>query len=118
MNIGVDYLLMGIRIKSRRIALRMKQYELAKQLEISNNHLSSIEKGKEKPSIDLLLKICNILKVTPDYLLLGLTHPNDIPQNIMDCLRLCSPSDIELAKHFIELLVERNKNNPNDKYSV
>ena len=37
---------MGNRIKLRRKELRIKQSELAEKLDISNNHISSIENGR------------------------------------------------------------------------
>lgn len=110
MNLNEQYIAMGNRIKLRRKELRIKQSELAEKLEVSNNHISSIENGREKPSLDIFIKICDELKVTPDYLLLGSIHTNDIPQNIIEGLRLCSADDIELARQFIELLINRNKN--------
>ena len=99
---------MGSRIKIRRIELRIKQAELAERLNISNNHMSSIENGRQKPSLDIFIQICNLLNVTPDYLLLGNMHAYNIPKDIIDKLRLCNQSDIELAGDFIELLVKRN----------
>ena len=99
---------MGNRIKIRRKELRIKQAELAEQLNISNNHMSSIENGRQKPSLDIFIRICNLLNVTPDYLLLGNMHAYNIPQDIIDKLRLYNQSDIELAGDFIELLVKRN----------
>ena len=75
---------MGNRIKIRRKELRIKQAELAERLNISNNHMSSIENGRQKPSLDIFIQICNLLNVTPDYLLLGSTHAYNIPQDIMD----------------------------------
>lgn len=107
---------MGNRIKLRRKELRIKQAELAVILDISNNHMSSIENGRQKPSLDTFIGICNNLKVTPDYLLLGIMHSYSLtPQNILDKLSLCSQSDIELASNFIELLVNRNvKSNQSD----
>ena len=99
---------MGNRIKVRRKELRIKQAELAEKLNISNNHMSSIENGRQKPSLDIFIQICNLLSVTPDYLLLGSMHAYNIPQDIIDKLRLCSPSDVELAGDFIELVVKRN----------
>ncbi len=99
---------MGARIKTRRKELRMKQAELAEALDISNNHMSSIENGKQKPSLNTFIEICKCLNVTPDYLLLGTMHSYNIPQDISDKLRLCNQSDIVLAKDFIELLVRRN----------
>lgn len=105
---------MGNRIKLRRKELKLKQSELAEFLDISNNHMSSIETGRQKPSMDIFIKLCDELKVTPDYLLLGSMHATNIPQDISDKLRLCNKSDIELAKKFIELLVERNKSTWNE----
>jgi len=99
---------MGSRIKIRRIELRIKQAELAERLNISNNHMSSIKNGRQKPSLDIFIQICNLLNVTPDYLLLGNMHAYNIPKDIIDKLRLCNQSDIELAGDFIELLVKRN----------
>lgn len=104
----LHYQNMGIRIKTRRKELKIKQAELAEMLEISNNHMSSIENGKQKPSLDTFIGICRCLNVSPDYLLLGAMHAYNVPQDILDKLRLCSPADVELAKNFIELLVNRN----------
>uniref|UniRef100_N2ABF3 HTH cro/C1-type domain-containing protein n=1 Tax=Eubacterium plexicaudatum ASF492 TaxID=1235802 RepID=N2ABF3_9FIRM len=106
-----QYYEMGNRIKIRRKELKLKQAELAESLEIPNNHMSSIETGRQKPSMDIFIGICKYLNVTPDYLLLGTMHAYNVPQDILDKLRLCSQSDIELAKDFIELLVKRNNKN-------
>lgn len=107
---------MGRRIKLRRKELHFKQRELAEQLSISNNHISAIENGRERPSIELLLDLCEKLEVTSDYILLGNIHANNIPQNIMDNLRLCRNEDIELVSKFVELLVERNINKFNQDH--
>lgn len=112
-----QYKEMGARIKLRRRELKIKQAELAEALEISNNHMSSIENGRQKPSLDTFISICKCLNVTPDYLLLGTMHAYNIPQDILDKLRLCNQSDIELAKGFVELLVKRNSTgNTKDGY--
>ena len=103
------YYEMGNRIKLRRKELHIMQYELAEKLDISNNHISSIENGKEKPSLDLFISLCEELHVTPDYLLLGSMHANNIPLDIVDGLRLCSQDYIELTRQFVELLIRRNK---------
>lgn len=49
---------MGNRIKLRRKELHFKQADLAELLEISNNHMSAIERGREKPSLDTFISIC------------------------------------------------------------
>lgn len=118
MHLDIQYNVIGNRIQLRRKELGLKQYELAEQLDISNNHMSSIENGREKPSLEILLHICDLLNVTPDYLLLGNMHTDDISQDILASLRLCRQEDVKLARNFIELLVERNQSNWNQKHSV
>ena len=111
--IPMQYKDMGSRIKLRRKELNIKQAALAETLEISNNHMSAIENGREKPSLDIFVQICHNLNVTPDYLLLGNMNAYNIPKDISEKLRLCSQDDIELAKDFIELLVKRNQERNN-----
>lgn len=106
-----QYKEMGKRIKARRKEKNIKQADLAEALDISNNHLSSIENGRQKPSLDTFIKICNHLEVTPDYLLLGSMHAYNIPEHINENLKLCSQYDIILVGDIIKLLVERNKSN-------
>lgn len=99
---------MGNRIKNRRKELNIKQSELAEQIGISNNHMSTIECGTGKPSIDAFLNICDILKVTPDYLLLGNIHADNVSQNIIDKLRLCNADDLWVIEQLVEAMVRKN----------
>lgn len=109
----IQYDILGKRIQLRRRELGIKQQDLAEQLNISNNHMSSIETGRAKPSLEVLLNICEILHVTPDFLLLDNMHADDISRDIMDGLNLCSSEDRDLTRRFIELLIERNPKNRN-----
>lgn len=106
-----NYNEMGNRIRLRRLELKMKQYELAAFINISENHMSSIERGCEKPSMDKFIAICRYLKVSPDYLVLGEMHPHNVPLNILDKLQLCSDEDVKLVQDIVELLVKRNSKN-------
>lgn len=99
---------MGNRIKNQRKELNIKQSELAEQIGISNNHMSTIECGTGKPSIDAFLNICDILKVTPDYLLLGSIHADNVSQNIIDKLRLCNDDDLWVIEQLVEAMVRKN----------
>jgi DNA-binding XRE family transcriptional regulator len=53
----------GIQIKRARNRAQITQQQLAKQVGCSRNHISSIETGKCQPSLDLWLKIQQILKL-------------------------------------------------------
>ncbi len=105
-----QFIIMGKRIRLRRKELCLTQNKLAELLDVSNNHLSAIENGREKPSLEKFVTLCELLKTTPDFLLLGNLHPCNIPQNISDNLCLCDTKDIKLAEQIVELLVARNQN--------
>ena len=57
---------MGTRMKRRRKELKMSQAELAEKVNVSNNHISSIETGKQIPSLTTFVKICEQLDTTPE----------------------------------------------------
>lgn len=103
----IDYTLLGNRIKTRRINKNLRQSQLAEMLNISNNHLSAIENGREKPSLDLLFSICEMLETTPDYMLLGCPRINNTPKALADSLKLCSESDIQIISGIVNVFIER-----------
>lgn len=55
--------LFGGRIKSLREAKGWTQEKLAEKMDISSNYLSSMERGKENPTFDMLIKFADALKV-------------------------------------------------------
>ncbi len=103
-----DFEAMGNRIKQRRLDMHLKQRDLAEKLDVSNNHISSIEQSKSQPSIDLLLDLCDILNTTPDYLLLGTTHANNLPHNIYDRLTLCNEDQLNTIDAMVEYFIHLN----------
>ena len=113
-NMECNLIEMGNRISIRRKNFKISQNALAEIVGISNNHMSNIECGREKPSLDVLIAICNALKITPDYLLLGAMHPNGVPQNLIDSLVLCTEDDIELLNSIVHHMVQRQENKWNN----
>lgn len=107
MDMELNYVEIGRRIARRRMQMGLKQITLAEKVGISNNYLSSIERGKEKPGLEILVSLCRELRVTPDYLLMGNLYTNNIPQNIMDGLRLCSEADLELMNVILQHMIAR-----------
>ena len=53
-----QFITMGKRIRLRRKELGYSQNKLAELLDISNNHLSAIENGREKPSLEKFVTLC------------------------------------------------------------
>lgn len=62
------------RLSTLRKAQGMTQEEMAEALNISLEHLSKMERGKRKPSIDLIIAMACYFHVSTDYLLIGKDH--------------------------------------------
>lgn len=63
----------GLRIKELRLSKSLKQCELADMLNMERSNLTRIENGKQRPTDENLVKIAEILKVTPSELF-DVTH--------------------------------------------
>lgn len=70
-GMDVDKKLIGKRIKHRRELAGLSQEQLAEQLNLSTNHISSMECGKSLLTTKRLLVLCDVLGGTPDYYLIG-----------------------------------------------
>jgi putative transcriptional regulator len=58
----------NLRLKAARAGLDMSQEDLAKAAGVSRQTISAIEKGDYNPTINLCIKICQILGRTLDEL--------------------------------------------------
>ena len=61
----------GEKLRRLRIQRNLTQEEMAEALNISLEHLSKMERGKRKPSIDLIIAMACYFHVSTDYLLMG-----------------------------------------------
>lgn len=106
---GLDYRQLGQRIAARRKALGLRQAQVCERCDINNNYLPNIERGKSIPSLEVLMRVCEALEVTPDYLLLGTRRKEDWEQVQLVAERLqgMSREQLELADSFLCWLQER-----------
>lgn len=112
---NVDYKKIGLRIMQRRKEMRMKQHELAEKTGLSNNHISNIENGHSVPSLETFAKICGVLNVTPDFLLLGSLRANNTPQNLIDKLQNCNETSLKLISEIIDVILAQQEKSRGDK---
>ena len=61
---------MGRRIAKARKDVGLSQASLAEKADISEIHMSNIERGKKNPSADVLCRISEILNISVDVILL------------------------------------------------
>ena len=58
----------GERLKEARTEKHLKQTDIATMLNVSGNTVYAWENDKQEPSMATLLKLCEILEVSLDYL--------------------------------------------------
>ena len=65
----MDKLTMGDRLKDARKRLNMTQENLAEKVDVTTFYIGEIERGVKTPSLDLFIKLIEVLDVSADYLL-------------------------------------------------
>ena len=67
----MDYCAMGTRLRAVRRAHNMTQAALANEIGVASCFIGQIERGEKKPSVETVVALCDVLKVSMDYLLRG-----------------------------------------------
>ncbi|HIZ16656.1 MAG TPA: helix-turn-helix domain-containing protein [Firmicutes bacterium] len=68
---GIDYKLIGSRIKLKRKAAGKTQEQLAEKLSVTVGYVSQLERGVTKISLDTLSEICYILNCDMSFFIAG-----------------------------------------------
>ena len=68
-NIHIERVLQEQRQKNH-----LTQAQVAELTDLETRHISQIERGISKGSIDSLIKLCNVYKITPDIVLYELLN--------------------------------------------
>ncbi len=72
---------LGDRIRMLRRRLGLTEQNLADLLGVTLQHISGVEKGVSRPSLDLLVRMAQELGVTTDYLLTGIRATEETIRN-------------------------------------
>ena len=73
----------GQRIRKHRERSRLSQEQLAERIDVSSQTISTAETGKKRLRVENIIKICEVLEISPDYLLLGEISPQErAPKNL------------------------------------
>ncbi len=95
---------MGERVREQRELLGYTREELAEKLDISVTFAANIELGKKGMSIDTLIKICELLSVSADYIIWG---KGERPENtILDVTSELDEADVGYAEDIMKTFVK------------
>ena len=72
MKSGIEKIMknLGANIRKHRKELKLTQFELSIQADVTEDYIQFLETGKRKPSLDVLARIADALKVEPYELLM------------------------------------------------
>ena len=100
----------GDRLFSIRKRMGLTQAEVAEAAELSTRTYADIERGSVNMRIETVLKICNVLHITPDEILT--TDNSSISakqQELWERLNSCSSKDKETALKLLSVYLESLK---------
>lgn len=99
---------LGKRINMVRKDRRFTADKLSELCNINATYLRQIEGGTKVPSLPVFINICNVLKISPDYLLQDALEENEISQiKELDVLwENASPSKLKIATAMIQAVLE------------
>ena len=99
--------MMGEKLKRQRIKQKLTQEQLAEAVDLSVSHLSHIENGNTKTSLQTILNIANILNISIDKIL-GInfgTKTRHVPIAEIDVIfRDCSKDEKEFLLENLRLV--------------
>ena len=103
-----DYKPIGARIKQARLNKRYTQEYVGEFIDVSNKHISEIERGIAGLSMSALMKLCELLEISADYILFGKIS-NDENNHFNILLNDLTTQQRMYAEKFVALYAESCK---------
>lgn len=106
------YKSIGEQVRHYRRLAKMSQLDLAEMTDSSPQYISEIECGKKRPSLDILIRISNVLQVSIGAFLIGHTpiQTEELSGGIRQLLTGCTEYELkvmlEVANATKEILIE------------
>lgn len=107
-----NFLTIGKKVRKLRMKNNMSQVDLAFLIDVSPSYIGYLEKGLKSMSLETLIKVANVFKVTTDMLLSDCLFGNQsiVVKEMAELLEGCSVYEsriiVENAKNLKEVLVE------------
>ena len=96
----VDYKAVGLRIKTLRLKNNIYQTELAKNIGVSQTHMSNIESGRAGLTLENLVKMSRIFNCGIDEIVFGEEAAKQ--EQGVDVLKNCTMQDIIQAMQMLK----------------
>lgn len=99
---------MHTRIRKAREEQGYTREKFAEKLDVSVSYLAELERGRTGISVKMLIKVCNLLGLSADYVLFGNERDTDIKR--LDAIHRIDDKYIPLLDKMITELLAVSKN--------
>lgn len=96
----------GRRIARLRKNAGLTQLKLSEMININEKNLSAIERGKNGVSMETLIALCEVFKISADYILFGEKERNTNNTPLQNLVAKLEPELQIYAEDFIELFIK------------
>lgn len=103
----------GMRIKTARERMGYTQEKFAETIDRSVQFISDLERGKFGPSIQTLIRICDALYVTTDFLILGKETKVQDGDSVLNLPSTLTEKEREILQDGINVLLRAFYTNKN-----
>lgn len=94
---------MHTRIRKAREDMGYTREKFAEKLDVSVSYLAELERGRTGISVKMLIKVCNVLGLSADYVLFGTERTED--ELRLDAIRRIDEKYLQLLDKVIEELL-------------
>lgn len=94
---------MHTRIRKAREDMGYTREKFAEKLDVSVSYLAELERGRTGISVKMLIKVCNVLGLSADYVLFGTERTED--EMRLDAIRRIDEKYLPLLDKVIEELL-------------
>lgn len=94
---------MHTRIRQARENMGYTREKFAEKLDVSVSYLAELERGKTGISVKMLVKVCNVLGLSADYVLFGTERTEDSMR--LDSIHRIDPKYLSLLDKMIAELL-------------
>lgn len=102
-----DFHAIGNKLLAIRKRMGLTQAEVAEAAGLSDRTYADIERGTVNMRIETVLRICQVLHITPDEVLTDDQSPESIRQEeLWERLNSCNPKDKETALRLLEVYLQ------------
>jgi transcriptional regulator with XRE-family HTH domain len=106
----VEVIVLYTRIRKAREDLGYTREQFAEKLDVSVSYLAELERGRTGISVKTLIKVCDILGLSADYVLFG--EPRNADQLLLDKISRLDDKYLPLIERMItELLALSEEKN-------